>query len=335
MKTRVLLFGILIFNFLSGNAQTVTLYTPKGHSVYAFTRDEMSTSDITYWTLYYILNYPLADAISSASTTYNCHSYAWNMHEGGPVCWLNEYPDLNKYWTGGSYKETTVAATAIKIFYYNGDHSAIPIPFSSKYESKWGEGPLMQHDPGYGPLKYNMTDRKYYTGAISGPSIVSCSGNVNFSLTPTPSGVTWSVTSALNIVGSNTNTTLTVCKNPSTSLSSATISAVVNHRGFTYNVSQITGIETPPPPVTSVSASPSSVSWSSNQSVTVTAYPSITSSQGSYQWLVSPTSGVSQSPSSNVNNITFSIPGSYTVGARTYNSCGTQASYITTQVYVY
>jgi hypothetical protein len=62
--------------------------------------------------------------LANASITYNCHSFAWNLMEGGSLCWLDQLPDLHKYWDDGSYIETT-ESSAKKIFYYNGDHSAV------------------------------------------------------------------------------------------------------------------------------------------------------------------------------------------------------------------
>ncbi len=105
-------------------AQTVTLYTPNGSTVSAFMRTEMSNSEITYYTNLYRTSYPQAEVLANASDTYNCHSYAWNLSEGGAiVCWLNQSPDLHKYWDDQSYLETN-ENNMEKIFYYNGDHSA-------------------------------------------------------------------------------------------------------------------------------------------------------------------------------------------------------------------
>lgn len=51
MKTRITIIIILFLcNILYCQAQTVWLYTPEGHLVYAFERAEMSAADITYYT---------------------------------------------------------------------------------------------------------------------------------------------------------------------------------------------------------------------------------------------------------------------------------------------
>lgn len=90
MKNRHFSFLILIVLCIGtadfAQAADVTLYTPKGHSVYAFTRSEMSSSEITYSNGEYQRQYPNATFLANSSYTYNCHSYAWNMVEGGRTC---------------------------------------------------------------------------------------------------------------------------------------------------------------------------------------------------------------------------------------------------------
>jgi hypothetical protein len=138
------------------NAQTVYLYTPNGSQVYAFKNSEMSSYDIAYCNADCAATYPNAEILATATATYNCHSYAWNITEGGTaVCWLNQYPDLHLYWDDGSYEQTT-EADAVKVFYYNGDHSAVKsTTHAGKYESKWGAYPLVRHSPEYGPSIYS------------------------------------------------------------------------------------------------------------------------------------------------------------------------------------
>ena len=161
MKTKLIIFFLLSAMGLC-NAQTVYLYTPNGSQVRAFINSEMSSSDIAYYTKECATLYPNAEILANASSTYNCHSYAWNMTEGGTVCWLNQSPDLHLYWDDGSY-EVTTEANAEKIFYYNDDHSAVKsTTYAGKYESKWGSYPLVRHSPEYGPSIYNMQYRRYY-----------------------------------------------------------------------------------------------------------------------------------------------------------------------------
>lgn len=200
MKTRYII-TIFLFASLICNAQTVYLTTPKGSKVYAFENTEMSASDIQYYTNQTKNQYPQAEVLANASATYNCHSYAWNLSEGGTkVCWLNQDPDLHLYWDDGSYVATN-ENEAVKIFYYAGDHSAIKSStHTGKYESKWGAMPLMRHSPTYGPTIYNMSTRRYYKGVvnynfdISGSGAI-CPGETNaYSIPNLPgeSTVTWS-----------------------------------------------------------------------------------------------------------------------------------------------
>ena len=171
------------------NAQDVYLYTPNGSQVYAYEEPEMSSSDIAYCNTECASSYPNAEILATATATYNCHSYAWNLTEGGTtICHLDQFPDLHLYWDDGSYQQTT-EANAVKIFYYAGDHSAVKsTTHAGKYESKWGAMPLVRHSPEYGPADYNMQYRKYYrltpvvnfTNQIvtTNTTIVS-SGNIN------------------------------------------------------------------------------------------------------------------------------------------------------------
>jgi len=165
MKTKIIIFFLLCF-FGVSHAQTVYLYTPNGSQVSAFQRSEYSSSDIIYFTQECKRQYPNVEILANASQTYNCHSYAWNMVEGGPTCWLNDTPDLHLYWDDESYMLTT-DDSAIKIYYYQGDHSAIKsITHAGKYESKWGSWPLVRHSPDYGPY-HNMQNRNYYYGCYT------------------------------------------------------------------------------------------------------------------------------------------------------------------------
>lgn len=198
MKTRYIII-ILLFTCLIGNAQTVYLTTPKGSKVYAFERAEMSANDIQRYTNQARSQYPQAEVLANASATYNCHSYAWNLSEGGTqVCWLNQDPDLHLYWDDGSYTQTNESEMK-KIFYYNGDHSAIKsATHSGMYESKWGSLPLMRHAPTYGPSDYNMSYRHYYKASdsnieITGSRFVCPAATNYYSIANLPSGstVTW------------------------------------------------------------------------------------------------------------------------------------------------
>ena len=175
MRTRILLVIILLIHALirpgqiAAQTQT-TIYTPKSQSVTAYYLiPEMGYQDKLDWSDEVALVYPQATELNppSATTSYNCHGYAWHVSEGGSIRWIGYYYGQEDhediYWTAQnpSYIETT-EANASKISYYEDNHSAIQTSTQGIYISKWGEGPLMEHARGYGPEDYEMDYRKYY-----------------------------------------------------------------------------------------------------------------------------------------------------------------------------
>lgn len=159
----------------------ITIYTKYGNPVDALNISEMSSQEIEESNSYAISHYPNATFISNASATYNCHSYAWNISDGGSRCWINAakkltYDNLMKYWTNDYYGQTSNENNATKIFYYKSDHSAIKSSVAGMYESKWGKLPLMRHAPNYGPYN-NMDTRYYYTKAFHNGIIECDEGN--------------------------------------------------------------------------------------------------------------------------------------------------------------
>ena len=159
----------------------ITIYTKYGNPVDALNFSDMSSQEIAESNSYAISHYPNATFISNASATYNCHSYAWNISDGGSRCWINAakkltYDNLMKYWTDDYYGQTYNENNATKIFYYKSDHSAIKSSVAGMYESKWGKLPLMRHAPNYGPYN-NMDTRYYYTKAFHNGIIECDEGN--------------------------------------------------------------------------------------------------------------------------------------------------------------
>ena len=161
----------------TSTATSITIYTKYGNPVDALSISEMSPQEIAESNSYAISHYPNATFISNASATYNCHSYAWNISDGGSRCWINAakkltYDNLMKYWTNDYYIQTSNENNATKIFYYKSDHSAIKSSVAGMYESKWGRLPLMRHAPNYGP--YNNMDTKYYYTKTFHNGIINC-----------------------------------------------------------------------------------------------------------------------------------------------------------------
>lgn len=148
---------------------TGTIYTPNKSAVIYIDRanEEFSPAEIEEQNNYTRNAYPQAIILSSATRTYNCHSYAWYLSEGGTKnVWINSIEEgaanLENYWTDGSYSECS-SSEAQKIHYYYGDHSAIKSSTGQGlYESKWGALPLVRHAPDYVPYNYLSDYRRYY-----------------------------------------------------------------------------------------------------------------------------------------------------------------------------
>lgn len=155
--------------FLTCNAQNLrtVIYTKGGQAVEVVFRQDPVGYDSKSDDEYYRKTFPNATFLSKSTVTYNCHSYAWNLSDGGgTVCWINattssKEPNIEKYWTN-DYYSATVEEKAKKIHYCMSDHSAVvSTTVPGMYESKWGAGPLMRHAPNYGPY-LNMDKRNYY-----------------------------------------------------------------------------------------------------------------------------------------------------------------------------
>jgi len=146
-----------------------TIYTPQGSIVPdTYIRDEMSPSEIAAYNSWATSNYPNATLLSNASTTYNCHGYAWYVSEGGSCVWMgyNTTTAEDVYWQDNSYVEQASETSGLKVSYrpdYQANHSAVTTGQSGIFISKWGPGPLMQHAYNYCPYwKQGTTYLKYY-----------------------------------------------------------------------------------------------------------------------------------------------------------------------------
>ncbi|MGP1476180.1 MAG: hypothetical protein ACTTJK_01725 [Phocaeicola sp.] len=200
----VLTLSLLFWGMaISGFSQTVTLHTPMGNAVSAMQRTEIfSDAEKAQYRQQVLQEYNNVEVIGDATTTYNCHSYAWNMSEGGPVCWLNSVPDLHYYWDDGSYVET-IESQAEKVRYYAGNHSAIKDPQNNNmYISKWGALPLVRHPLNVGPPEYSMNHRKFYKHKeleVSGSVMIGKNEQKTFSINYIPYGttLTWDYSTSL------------------------------------------------------------------------------------------------------------------------------------------
>ncbi|MFP4978249.1 hypothetical protein ACE6ED_22780 [Paenibacillus sp. CN-4] len=107
--------------------------------------------------------YPSATFVSSSTSNYNCHSYAWYSNTTSNTYWMN---NASAYMTDGSYASVTNlinAGIGTRVYYDGGLHSAIvttnggPLasPKKLRVTSKWGQGPLMSHTAEYSPYASN------------------------------------------------------------------------------------------------------------------------------------------------------------------------------------
>lgn len=148
-----------------GSAANV--YTPFGSLVprtYYYSED-FTAADKAAYKAATLANFSHAVYMGEATTTYNCHAYAWSVTEGGPKVWMGYSPNdpsynpTKVYWNDGSYVETT-QADATKVSYPNGNHSAVTTETANWFISKWGDGPLMKHR--YDDCPYVSTGLRYF-----------------------------------------------------------------------------------------------------------------------------------------------------------------------------
>ena len=155
-----------------------TRYTPKGNPISAgVLKSQYELTEIEKDTLkeYYLWYYDnKITFISEATRSYNCHGYAWHVSEGQDNVWINT-PNDDKYWTQGSYKETSSQNNAKVAFVESADHSAIRTSHPDTLISKWGQAPKFKHhknDCQYEP----KTNLKYYklNPGINGTETALC-----------------------------------------------------------------------------------------------------------------------------------------------------------------
>ncbi|MBI9069177.1 MAG: T9SS type A sorting domain-containing protein [Salinivirgaceae bacterium] len=135
-------------------------HTPKGSpvTVELLWNLDLSQTIKDYLKAYYLQYYNnRISFISEATKEYNCHSYAWNISEYGPYCWIN---NENIYWDDGSYSQVSETTIGLKVSWSSVDHSAITTNTEGALISKWGQAPLFRHSINDSP--YGSSGLKYY-----------------------------------------------------------------------------------------------------------------------------------------------------------------------------
>ncbi len=153
----LLLAGIQAFAITTPCGDTVPYTSSPGESYSTGERSAMDDdARINYGaTILYTYDTP------SATSTYNCHGFAWHMSEGGAKRWINFSGSAgnNIYVTSGCYVECSISQATKVCYQY--DHSAVRIN-NSKFKSKWGSAPLCTHAPGSVPSIYGSASKYYH-----------------------------------------------------------------------------------------------------------------------------------------------------------------------------
>lgn len=93
MKTTfssILFVLVTLFNFTPLFAEVIgvsTIYTKGGKAVEVFFCSDMDSISKVQYNAEYQKEFPNATILASSTAKYNCHSYAWNLSDGGTtVC---------------------------------------------------------------------------------------------------------------------------------------------------------------------------------------------------------------------------------------------------------
>ena len=249
--------------------------------------------------------------LDGPSLKYNCHAYTFHLSEGYyNKVWMSLcYPSaFDIYFTDISYV-SCAESEASKVVYYMNSHSAIRIN-SSKYESKWGSGPLVQHPPNVGPAGYYPTSTKTYyksTAYLDGPTTIC--GEESYVVYNSNYTVYWSCSPNLTMIDGNTGSYKTFV---ATGTGSTWVRATIG--SFVLEKTGITVTGTYPAPT------------SSNANASVNSYVSINPPNSSYNYEYycdKEGNGMHfMSSSGSSTSVYISSPGSYTVTAHAMNACG-------------
>jgi hypothetical protein len=222
---RLLIYAFSLLLITTTVKSQGTTKTPKGQTVYL--ENNWDTPSLkTAWEAaaaqWITNNHSDAIRIAPATSNYNCHSYAWNVSEGGSSsnAWLNQTyngnPNLSKYWTNDGYTSTSTVGDHEKIFYGSTvDHSAITTATSGKVRSKWGVWPRFEHSTAQCP--YSTGSLQYYklvNPSISGSSEAICNSSQRTfsesSFTNISLNYDWSASATLTEVGGDGTSSYTV-----------------------------------------------------------------------------------------------------------------------------
>ena len=327
MKKYISIFILSLISFNIAQAdKKADVKTPNGSPVIAWIYDETSDAQRESMDNYCRQKHPNAIMIKngkySATRTYNCHSYAWHMSEGGDARWIGVGSTAHEdiYMTDGSYIEVLEGTTPRKVSYAQDDHSAITTDQQGWFISKWGSYSLMRHAANDCP--YNSNGLKYFIRSslftLSGNSVI-CNGNTAvYSLNYKPAGtITWNVSSGLRIVSGQGTASITV--EPTTSAGTQGTVSVSFGTSARKTMSKLIALNSVN--VTSITGA-TKVGLNSQQ--TYTANPSYWYQNMDWRWEVA--TSVYPKPSyTSINSqltITFTNAGAYTLRCWVQTPCG-------------
>ena len=338
MKKFFVILALILCNVCLCFAQTVitatlttNVKTPYGATVpdtRIITEIPANASDIA--AAHHLVNMYGGEYLGNPTWTYNCHSYAWHISEGGmPVAWIGWSTSTahHIYWhpTNGGYVAVN-ENVATKVDYpLLCNHSAVR-ESQYVYVSKWGQGPLVRHAPYALPTQFNPQHYilqglnpgtfGFYARAvtISGPNVVGCTPTT-FTIQPQSGTVSWVVTSGLNIIYQN-QTTLTVIAG---SGSTATITARLN--GIDVAQKTVTLAGSTVRDVTFIEALSPSTYAGGTINFRTHPYPPLPNEN--FEWRVTPSSNTDMSVNGNYCDVTFYSSGDYYIEARVYDACYT------------
>ncbi|MDR1115666.1 MAG: hypothetical protein LBL33_05895, partial [Tannerella sp.] len=138
------------------------------------------------------------------------------------------------------FVSSSETASYDKIFYSSGDHSAVKSSVAGKYESKWGQLPLIRHAPTSVPSQYVPGIRKYYISnphiSISDPKYLNTSGT--FTIYNLPSGANVTINCYNPLQASRSGNVITVT-NPYGKAGCTWLSATITVGNWTYTTNSV------------------------------------------------------------------------------------------------
>ena len=212
MKTRLLLISIAgLTNYALAQTQSY-VYTPRGSTItdswiLPEATDALRSARDNYWfptqppTTRTKLIYP--GETFSSSDKFNCHGYAWHMHEGGSMRWIGWQASNGEdtYMTDGSYIKVCNEVFPGKVSWGSDDHSAVTTATPGRWISKFGPGAYLIHD--YNDTPYNNSIYNYYSSTtITGPLLLCNAASGTFSVGP---GATYSWSCGGGLVATSGN----------------------------------------------------------------------------------------------------------------------------------